>query len=91
MTPSELSTLTDAALDRHFSPGRAARLRDLMNIYGLGLDVVSRAHKVLVGLGVNPSNDRDWSFYLCEREPLGLEIHNHTDGTIITIHVLPVE
>jgi hypothetical protein len=90
-TPIDLPALTDAALDRHFSPGRAARLRELMRDCGLGLDTVARAHKILVGLGVSPKNDKRWMFSICDGEPVGLEIWNPDDGTFVTVQVLRPE
>lgn len=88
VTPEQLEVLADAALDRHFSPGRAERLRYLMREgNGLSLDVVARAHKVLLGLGVNPSNDHHWGFFLSDDDPKGLELWDVRDGTLITITV----
>lgn len=62
LTSVSIASLTEAALARHFSPGRAQRLKDLIGM-GVSLSTVARARKVLDGFGVTPENDHEWHFY----------------------------
>ena len=88
MTVIALKALTHTALRFHFSAPRARRLWELHEM-GVSLDTLSRGWKVLVGLGVTPENDREWSFYTDVKEsPLPLCLWHVQTGTWIEVVVL---
>jgi hypothetical protein len=89
---SSIDRLTKAALYRHFSPIQAARLWSLYEM-GVSLSTLARATKVLKGLGVNPSNDHEWSFFTDSEAhaPVPLEMYHEETETWIEIMCLGVD